>query len=205
MSPIMNRPFQTGKSAVRGFALLASAALLVSAGSLGATETIVELIEEPALLDPAQPPTDTNATGAVKPARIPLETGTEVERFCSNIADAARDRRYVLQTEELQALQQEVDKRIKLLEEKRAEYEAWLKRREEFLAKAEDGVVKIYSGMRADAAAERLAEMDATLAAGILMKLDARKAGVILNEMERKAAAMLTGVMASASRRNDPT
>jgi len=201
----MNRPFQTGKSAVRGLALLASAALLVSAGNLGATETIVELIEEPALLDPAQPQTDTEATGAVKPARIPLETGTEVERFCSNIADAARDRRYVLQAEELQALQQEVDKRIKLLEEKRAEYEAWLKRREEFLAKAEDGVVKIYSGMRADAAAERLAEMDATLAAGILMKLDARKAGVILNEMERKAAAMLTGVMASASRRNDPT
>ena len=68
----------------------------------------------------------------------------------------------------LQALQQEVDKRIKLLEAKRAEYESWLKRREDFLAKAEDGVVKIYSGMRPDAAAERLAEMDAVLAAGIL-------------------------------------
>ena len=111
----------------------------------------------------------------------------------------------MLQTEELQALQQEVDKRIKLLEQKRAEYESWLKRREDFLAKAEDGVVKIYSGMRPDAAAERLAEMDAVLAAGILMKLDARKAGVILNEMERKTAAMLTGIMASASRRTDPT
>ncbi|MBU0585606.1 MAG: MotE family protein [Alphaproteobacteria bacterium] len=133
------------------------------------------------------------------------KTGTEIERFCSNIADAARDRRYVLQTKELLALQQEVDKRIKVLEEKRAEYEDWLKRREEFLAQAEDGVVKIYGGMRPDAAAERLAELDATLAAGILMKLDARKAGVILNEMERKAAAMLTGVMASAARRNDPT
>ena len=62
--------------------------------------------------------------------------------------------------------------------------------------------------MRPDAAAERLAELDATLAAGILMKLDARKAGVILNEMERKAAAMLTGIMASAARkertRHDP-
>jgi flagellar motility protein MotE (MotC chaperone) len=199
------RLLQTGKSAARGLALLASAALLVSAGSLGATETIVEHIEEPALLEPVQLQTDAEQTGAVKPARIPLETGTEVERFCSNIADAARDRRYALQAEELQALQQEVDKRIELLEQKRTEYEAWLKRREVFLAKAEDGVVKIYSGMRPDAAAERLAEMDANLAAGILMKLDARKAGVILNEMERKTAAMLTGVMASASRRNDPT
>jgi flagellar motility protein MotE (MotC chaperone) len=193
------------KPSARITALLATAALLFAAGSLGATETIVEHIEEPGLLAPEKLQTDAEQTGAVKPARIPLETGTEIERFCSNIADAARDRRYVLQTEELQVLQQEVDKRIKLLEDKRAEYEAWLKRREDFLARANDGVVKIYSGMRPDAAAERLAEMDATLAAGILMKLEPRKAGVILNEMERKTAAMLTGVMAAASRRNDPT
>ena len=59
--------------------------------------------------------------------------------------------------------------------------------------------------MRPDAAAERLAEIDVELAAGILMKLDSRKAGVILNEMERKAAAALTGIMASAARRTDPT
>jgi len=190
----------------RGLAVLASAALLVSAGGLGATEPTVEHIEAPGLLAPeGAPATDPAATGAVKSARVPLASGTEVERFCSNIADAARDRRYVLQTEELQKLQQEVDKRIALLEEKRADYEAWLKRREDFLARAEEGVVKIYSGMRPDAAAERLAEMDATLAAGILMKIEPRKAGVILNEMERKAAAMLTGVMAAASRRNDPS
>ena len=136
---------------------------------------------------------------------LPAESGSEIERFCSNIADAARDRRYALQAKELTALQQEVDKRIKLLEEKRAEYEAWLKRRDDFLAKAEDGIVKIYAGMRPDAAAERLAELDATLAAGILMKLDARKAGVILNEMESKAAAMLTGIMANSARKSDPT
>ena len=197
-------PCNFGRTA-HSLSLLASVVLLVSVGSLGATETIVEHIDEPAALDPAQPRTDAAPTGAVRPARVIVETGTEVERFWANIADAARDRRYVLQTEELQALQQEVDERIKLLEEKRAEYEAWLKRREDFLAKADDGVVKIYSGMRPDAAAERLEEMDAALAAGILMKLKARKAGVILNEMERKKAAMLTGVMAAASRRNDPT
>jgi flagellar motility protein MotE (MotC chaperone) len=202
-------PFRTPQTTTRigcGLAVLASAALFISVGSLGATETAVEQIEEPGLLAADDKPlTDVEATGAVKSARVPLATGTEVERFCSNIADAARDRRYVLQAEELQQLQQEVDKRIKLLEEKRTEYEAWLKRREDFLARVEDGVVKIYSGMRPDAAAERLAEMDATLAAGILMKIEPRKAGVILNEMERKAAAMLTGVMASASRRRDPS
>ncbi|MEW9835262.1 hypothetical protein ABUE29_06805 [Mesorhizobium sp. ZMM04-4] len=66
-------------------------------------------------------------------------------------------------------------------------------------------MVKIYSGMRPDAAAERLAAMDTVLAASILMKIDTRKAGVILNEMEKKAAAMLTGIMAATARRTDPT
>lgn len=135
----------------------------------------------------------------------PPENGTEVQRFCSNIADAARDRRYALQTQELLALQQEVDKRMKLLDEKRAEFETWMKRREEFLARAQDSVVKIYAGMRPDAAAERLAEVDKVLAAGILMKLDAKKAGIILNEMNSTVAASLTSIMASAARRTDPT
>lgn len=140
-------------------------------------------------------------------ARVEAPSGdeSEVERFCSNIADAARDRRYSLQAAELKQLQAEIDARIKALDEKRTEYETWLKRREVFLARAEDSVVKIYSGMKPDAAAERLAIVNSDLAAAILMKLDSRKASVILNEMEDKAAAKLTGIMASAARRVDPS
>ena len=41
--------------------------------------------------------------------------------------------------------------------------------------------------------------------AGILMKLDSRKAGVILNEMDSEPAATLTGIMAAAARREDPS
>lgn len=141
------------------------------------------------------------------PANAPAGGAAEsdVERFCSNIADAARDRRYALQAAELKQLQDEVDKRIKALEDKRSEYESWLKRREVFLARAQEGVVKIYSDMKPDAAAERLAAVNAELAAAILMKLEPRKAGVILNEMDTKAAATLTGIMASAARRVDPS
>jgi len=130
---------------------------------------------------------------------------SEIERFCSNIADAARDRRYALQAEELKQLQAGIDERMKALDAKKAEYETWLKRREVFLARAEDGVVKIYAGMKPDAAAERLAIVNADLAAAILMKLDPRKASVILNEMDQKAAATLTRIMASAARRVDPS
>lgn len=133
------------------------------------------------------------------------ESASEIEKFCTGIADAARDRRYTLQTMELKKLQQDVDKRIAALEAKRKEYQEWMERREAFLAKAQDNVVKIYASMKPDAAAERLAALNVELAAGILMKLDSRKAGVILNEMNSKAAAALTGIMASAARREDPS
>lgn len=133
------------------------------------------------------------------------EGGDEIQRFCGNIADAARDRRYAIQAKELQALQAEIDKRMRALEEKRIEYETWMTKREAFLDQAQDGIVKIYSGMRPDAAAERLAELRPDLAAGILMKLEPRKAGVILNEMKSKEAAVLTTIMASAVRRDDPS
>lgn len=153
------------------------------------------------------------ATGPAKPASeepsasaaAATEDGSEVERFCSNIADAARDRRYALQTMELEKLKTDIDQRMAALEEKRREYEEWLKRRDDFLDKIEDNVVKIYAKMKPDAAAERLSEVKVELAAGIIMKLDPRQASTILNEMDRKAAAMITGVMASATRKEDPS
>ncbi len=163
-----------------------------------------EIAEAPLPLPLKQPAAVANLTTGSTPT-APASNESEVQRFCSNIADAARDRRYSLQSAELKQLQSEVDKRITALEEKRAEYEAWLKRREVFLARAEDSLVKIYSGMKPDAAAERLAGTNVELAAAILMKLDARKAGVILNEMDKKAAAALTGIIGSAARRVDPT
>lgn len=147
-------------------------------------------------------PAPAPAAASAAPA---ADDATEIQRFCGNIADSARDRRYAIQADELKALQGEIDKRMKALDEKRAEYETWMKKREAFLEQAQDGVVKIYGGMKPDAAAERLAELKPDLAAGILMKLDARKAGVILNEMKSKEAAVLTTIMASAVRREDPS
>lgn len=129
----------------------------------------------------------------------------EIELFCSNIADAARDRRYLLQETELTRLREEIDLRIDALEAKRAEYEEWLARRNSFLEQAERDLVEIYSGMRPDAAAERLSEVRVELAAAILMKLEPRNAATILNEMDSKTAGALTTIMASAVRPSDPS
>jgi flagellar motility protein MotE (MotC chaperone) len=129
----------------------------------------------------------------------------EVREFCANVIDAARDRRYAVQAQELEALRKEIDERVALLEAKRAEYEDWMKRREEVIDRAEDSVVGIYSRMRPDAAAERLAKLDGALAAAIIMKLNQRQAGIILNEMEARAAARLTSIIADVAKTEDPT
>lgn len=133
------------------------------------------------------------------------QSADEIERFCGTIVDAARERRYALQRQELETLEKQINERIEVLEQRRQEYEAWLDRRNEFLRQAQDSLVDIYGRMRPDAAAVQLGELRTELAASIIMKLDTRKASVILNEMDAKAAAGLTSLMARAASREDPS
>ena len=71
-------------------------------------------------------------------------TAADIEKFCTNIADSARDQRYLLQKQELEKLQADVDERIAVLEKRKAEYEQWLKVRNEFMAKADAGLIEIF-------------------------------------------------------------
>ena len=135
-------------------------------------------------------------------------TADEIREFCTNIADAARDQRYLLQKKELEDLQKQIDGRIATLETRRNEYEDWLKRRNDFLKVAEDSLGDLYTIMAADAAAEQLALIRPEIASAIVMRLAPRVSGAILAEMEAEKAAMLTAIIASASDPNtskDPT
>ncbi len=122
----------------------------------------------------------------------------DLMRFCSNIADPARERRYALKQAELETLQGQIDDRMAKLEEKRAAYEDWREKRDDFVSKAQDSLVAIYSRMRPDAAAERLELLGAPLAAAIVMRLKPSLAGTILNEMNADAAARVSSVIAAS-------
>ncbi len=123
--------------------------------------------------------------------------------YCAGIADAAADARFAWQKEQLAALEKDVEARIAKLEAKRAEYEEWLKRRNAFLAKADEAVVALYAKMRPDAAAPQLATMPEDAAAAILTKLNARAASAILAEMEAARAAGLARKMSDLGRKRD--
>ena len=116
----------------------------------------------------------------------------EVKQFCTNIADPARDQRYLLQKQELEKLRADIDSR-------KAEYQDWLKRRDDFLKQAEAGLTDIYKKMKPDAAALQLQDVRPELAAAVIMRLGPRQSSQILNEMDSTKAAKIAGIIASAS------
>jgi len=134
---------------------------------------------------------------------IAQEKPTEAKgtNFCANIADAAADARYALQKAELANMEKEIESRLKILEAKRAEYEEWLRRRNEVIEKADETVVAIYSRMRPDAAALQLINMEEEIAAAVIARLNPRTASAVLNEMEPARAAQLANIITDAPKR----
>lgn len=148
------------------------------------------------------------APGALAQQAPPPTMEDEVRAFCGNIADAARDQRYLIQKRELEELQAGVDERIRRLDERSQQYRDWLKKREEFMRVADGALIDIYKKMRPDAAAQQLELVQPEVAAAIVMKLSPRLSSQILNEMDSKIAASLTGIIASAAAADlpeDPT
>ncbi len=120
----------------------------------------------------------------------------EARQYCVNIRDVAADARYAWQKSTLEALDKRLAERIAALEEKRAEYETWLKKREDFLATARDDIVAIYSKMKPEAAAGQLTVLDDGMAAAVLARLNTRASSAILNEMEPARASQLASTLA---------
>jgi flagellar motility protein MotE (MotC chaperone) len=150
-----------------------------------------------AALEPAPAPTPIVRTVAAR-SLLP-----EIRQFCTNNALAAGAARIAWQAAKLTELDTKLKQRIAELETKRAEYEAWLKKREEALNKAQDDVVAIYAKMPAEAAASQLAAMDDEMAAAVLAKLNSRVAGAILAEMDPDKAAHLTNAMLGSATAGD--
>jgi flagellar motility protein MotE (MotC chaperone) len=109
-----------------------------------------------------------------------------------------------LQAKQLTDLKAEVDERMQALEEKRKEYEMWLKRRDDFVSKAQDSLVDIISKMKPDAAAAQMAMIGDEAAAALILKLNPRVSSIILNEMPPDKAAKLARIIVGSQRTTTP-
>jgi flagellar motility protein MotE (MotC chaperone) len=135
-----------------------------------------------------------------KPVEAPREKSGPAQEYCVSIADAAADARFAWQKQTLGEMEKELERRIVILETRTAEYREWLARRDAFVEKAQESLVRIYARMRPDAAASQLAAMDEETAAAVLTKLNPRSASAILNEMPPGPAARLTSTIAGAAK-----
>lgn len=154
---------------------------------------------------PESPP-EPRPVAASEEARPPLSTPlanatrNEIARFCRNIDSQARNARFELQVRQLNGMRGQLDARIRLLEEKRKEYEDWLAKRNAFLARTQDSFVGIISKMRPDAAAAQLALVDEVAAASIILKLKPRISSAIMNELQPEKSANLMRILVSAQK-----
>ncbi|ABS16906.1 MULTISPECIES: MotE family protein [Brucella/Ochrobactrum group] len=148
---------------------------------------------------PAQAPVEASAAQQLA-SSPPLGNLDEIRKFCGNIDDQAADARYALQAKQLTELKADVEERMRALEEKRREYEMWLKRRDEFVSKAQDSLVDIISKMKPDAAAAQMALIGDEAAAALILKLNPRVSSIILNEMPPEKAAKLARVIVGSQR-----
>jgi flagellar motility protein MotE (MotC chaperone) len=129
---------------------------------------------------------------------------TAVQQYCANIANPAAEARFAWQKQALADIERQLGERIALLDAKTAELQRWVTRRDEFIDKARQNLVQIYTRMRPDAAASQLTAMDEETASAVLLKLEPRTASLILNEMEPAQAARLTSIIGGAARSAPP-
>jgi flagellar motility protein MotE (MotC chaperone) len=182
--------------------------------SVRATEWAAEEDATP-LITGATPVPDNSAaagrpakTGSVtappKPAPpAPSPPENDIAQFCSSVIDPAVDARMAWQLKELEKVENQLRERIAEVEAKRAEYEKWMALRDDFLKKAEAGVVEIYSRMRPEAAAIQIAGMADDTAAAVLVKLSPRNSSAIFNEMDSARAAHLADLLGGMRRVDD--
>ena len=126
---------------------------------------------------------------------VPPEVKTEVARYCWNIADAARDARYLRQKRKLEEMAERLETLIGRLERKRAEFETWVKRREDITRRMSTSMMKVYEKMEPDVAAQQITHMEYAVAVALLAGMKPEKAAAILAEMDPKIAGRLVNVI----------
>ncbi len=119
------------------------------------------------------------------------QTSREMQNLCANISASIEAERLSRQQKALTEIEAEIGKRLAALETKENEVSSQIERIESFEKKIDESLVAFYAGMKADAAAAQLSELEDDIAAGILLKLKTKSSSAILNEMQAARGAAL--------------
>ena len=138
---------------------------------------------------------------AAMATKLPDAESEAVINYCLNISDKAKDARVARQAAALKEMEAKLESKIRELEQRREQLQAWFEKQKGLQDAAERSLVDIYAAMDPEAAAKQLARLDPRLASSVLHQLKPRLASGILNEMKPEEAAKLVKIIAAATGR----
>jgi flagellar motility protein MotE (MotC chaperone) len=109
--------------------------------------------------------------------------------------DAAAERRLTRLNEALKKTRVDVDGRIEELKTRAAELKSLIDARKAMQEKVGESLLKIYTQVEPEAAAQQLSKLEPGTAAEILVKMNPKRSGEILSLMDPKKAASLVALL----------
>lgn len=153
------------------------------------------------------------ATGLIQPVFSEERSSTSLSGidnsngdFCQSFADKAAESRLLRQKLELLELKSKVEEQVLALGQKTKELQDLTAKRDANRAAVSASLVKIYTNVEPDVAAQQLEKLSVEMASEVLQRLSPKISGEIVTAMDVKLASRIVKLMlANATLSNDET
>lgn len=123
-----------------------------------------------------------------------ISDGTEVE-LCRAFADKAAKSKTARQRSELLKLKADIEAQLATLDQKTKGLEAWISKRDAIRTAVASNLVKMYTNVEPEIAAQQLQKLDVATTSELLQRLSAKQSGEIITAMDVTFASNVLKVM----------
>ena len=137
----------------------------------------------------------TSASSAVQPAAADI---------CEAFADKAAEAKLARHRKELLDVKADIEEQLVVLDEKTKVLEQLISKREQIRNLVSDSLVKMYSNVESEVAAQQLQELNPQMAAEVLQRLNPKQSGEIVTAMEVDFASKVVKTMLADAAKQKP-
>jgi flagellar motility protein MotE (MotC chaperone) len=115
--------------------------------------------------------------------------------LCRSFADKAAESKTARQRNELLKLKVDIEAQLATLDQKTKSLEAWIGKRDAIRTAVSSSLVKMYTNVEPEIAAQQLQKLDAKTTAELLQRLSAKQSGEIITAMDATFASSVLKIM----------
>jgi flagellar motility protein MotE (MotC chaperone) len=115
--------------------------------------------------------------------------------LCRSFAKKAAETKLARQNNELLLIKSKIEEQLLVLDQKTKLLDQWVSKRDTIRAAVSDRLVKIYSNVEPEIAAQQLQKLDAEMASEVLQRLNPKTSGEIVSAMDVTFASKLVKLM----------